>query len=128
MLDHSAHYTLEIPLGMPEEHEVIFEGEGDESPDWEPGDVILRVRSRKEKGGWRRKETSLYWKETIGIDEVGAAWSCVVYAHNLVHQALLGFDRNLTHLDGHIVRLVRQSVTQPGRYQLYSSTNPYLET
>jgi DnaJ-related protein SCJ1 len=70
VLDHSAHYTLEIPPGMPEEHEVAFEGEGDESPDWEPGDVILRVRSRKEKGGWRRKESSLYWKETIGIDEV----------------------------------------------------------
>jgi DnaJ-related protein SCJ1 len=73
VLEHSAHYTLEIPPGMPEEHEVIFEGEGDESPDWEPGDVILKVRSRKEKGGWRRKESSLYWKETIGIDEVGAA-------------------------------------------------------
>jgi len=58
---------------MPEEHEVVFEGEADESPDWEPGDVILKVRSRKEKGGWRRKESSLYWKETIGIDEVGAA-------------------------------------------------------
>jgi len=85
---------------MPEEHEVVFEGEGDESPDWEPGDVILRVRSRKEKGGWRRKESSLYWKETIGIDE-----------------ALLGFNRNLTHLDGRIIRLERQSVTQPGYVQ-----------
>lgn len=29
-------------------------------------------------------------------------------------QALLGFDRNLTHLDGHVVRLKRQGVTQPG--------------
>lgn len=29
-------------------------------------------------------------------------------------QALLGFDRNLTHLDGHIVRLNRKGVTQPG--------------
>lgn len=29
-------------------------------------------------------------------------------------QALLGFDRNLTHLDGHIVRLQRSGVTQPG--------------
>jgi hypothetical protein len=55
---------------MPEGHEVVFEGEADESPDWEPGNVVLRVRSKKEKGGWRRKETSLYWKETIGIDEV----------------------------------------------------------
>ena len=32
----------------------------------------------------------------------------------MIRQALLGFDRNLTHLDGHIVRLVREGVTQPG--------------
>ena len=55
---------------MPEGREVVFEGEGDESPDWEPGDVVLRVRSKKDIGGWRRKETSLFWKETIGIEEV----------------------------------------------------------
>lgn len=100
---------------MPEEHEIVFEGEGDESPDWEPGDVVLKVRSRKETGGWRRKETSLYWKETIGIDEVGfffgLGWSFNIDRSG---QALLGFDRNLTHLDGHIVRLVRKGVTQPG--------------
>lgn len=55
---------------MPEGHEVVFEGEGDESPDWEAGDVVLRVRSKKERGGWRRKESSLYWKQVIGVDEV----------------------------------------------------------
>lgn len=31
-------------------------------------------------------------------------------------KALLGFERNLTHLDGHIVPLVRKGVTQPGAY------------
>lgn len=97
IVDHTAHYTLEVLAGMPEGHEVVFEGEGDESPDWEAGDVVLRVRSRREKGGWRRKESSLYWKETIGVDE-----------------ALLGFERNITHLDGHIVTLNREGVTQPG--------------
>ena len=70
VLDHTAHFTLDVPRGAPEGHEVVFEGEGDESPDWEPGDVVLRVRSRAEKGGLRRKESSLYWKETIGVDEV----------------------------------------------------------
>jgi DnaJ-related protein SCJ1 len=70
VVDHTATYTLEVPEGMPEGYEVVFEGEGDESPDWEAGDVILRVRSQKEKGGWRRKESSLYWKETIGLSEV----------------------------------------------------------
>ena len=74
VVDHTAHYTLDITPGMPEGHEVVFEGEADESPDWEPGDVVLRVRSKKEKGAWRRKETSLYWKQTIGIDEVSRSF------------------------------------------------------
>jgi len=100
VLDHTQHYTLEVIAGMPEGHEVVFEGEGDENPDWEAGDVVLRVRSRRDKGGWRRKESSLYWRETIGVDE-----------------ALLGFERNLTHLDGHEVRLIRKGVTQPGFVQ-----------
>ncbi|KAH8831905.1 hypothetical protein DL96DRAFT_1524837 [Flagelloscypha sp. PMI_526] len=101
VVDHSAHYTLEITPGMPEEHQIVFEGEADESPDWEAGDVVLRVRSRKDKGGWRRKEHNLYWRETIGVDE-----------------ALLGFERNLTHLDGHIVTLRREGITQPGLVQV----------
>lgn len=69
-MEHTQHYTLEIPRGMPEGQEVVFEGEADESPDWEAGDIVLRVRSKKQKGGWRRKENGLYWKETIGVDEV----------------------------------------------------------
>jgi DnaJ-related protein SCJ1 len=100
VLDHTAQFTLDVPRGAPEGHEVVFEGEGDESPDWEPGDVVLRVRSRAEKGGLRRKESSLYWKETIGVDE-----------------ALLGFTHNFTHLDGHVISLVRKGITQPGFVQ-----------
>lgn len=98
--DHTQTYTLEVTPGMPEGHEVVFEGEGDENPDWEPGDVVLRVRSKKEEGGFKRREESLYWTEIIGVDE-----------------ALLGFKRNLTHLDGHVVELVRTGVTQPGFVQ-----------
>ncbi|CCM00090.1 uncharacterized protein FIBRA_02117 [Fibroporia radiculosa] len=104
VLDHTQHYTLEVPKGAPEGYEVVFDGEGDESPDWEPGDIITRLRTRKDKGGWRRKESSLYWRETIGIEE-----------------ALLGFERNLTHLDGHIVELKRHGVTQPGFVQTIKS-------
>jgi len=99
--DHTAEFTLEVTPGMPEGHEVIFEGEADESPDWEAGDVIVRVRSKKDVGGWRRKETSLYWKETIGVD-----------------QALLGFEKNITLLDGRNFLLARKGVTQPGFVQV----------
>lgn len=101
VVEHTQELTLEIAPGTPEGHEVVFDGEADESPDWEAGDVVIRVRSKKDKGSWRRKETSLYWRETIGIDE-----------------ALLGFERNLTHLDSHVVPLVREGVTQPGFVQV----------
>jgi DnaJ-related protein SCJ1 len=70
VMDYTAQYTLEVTPGMPEGHEVVFEGEADESPDWEAGDVIVRVRSKKDVGGWRRKDANLYWKETIGVDQV----------------------------------------------------------
>ncbi|KAF8656799.1 hypothetical protein AX16_002351 [Volvariella volvacea WC 439] len=101
VMDYTASYTLDISPGMPEGHHVVFEGEADESPEYEAGDIILRVRSKKDRGGWRRKESSLYWTETIGVDE-----------------ALLGFERNITHLDGHIVKLERRGVTQPGFVQV----------
>ena len=70
VVDHVQSYTLEIIPGTPENHDIVFEGEADESPDWDAGDIVIRVKSKKEKGGWRRKESSLYWKETIGVDEV----------------------------------------------------------
>ena len=69
-MDYTAEYTLEVTPGMPEGHEVVFEGEADESPDWEAGDVVVRVRSKKDVGGWRRNEANLYWRETIGVDQV----------------------------------------------------------
>jgi len=80
VVEHNQELNLEIIPGAPEGHEVVFEGEADESPDWEAGDIVVRVRSKKDKGSWRRKETSLYWRETIGIDEVckiiSPVWFC----------------------------------------------------
>ena len=34
-----------------------------------------------------------------------------------IWQALLGFERNITHLDGHVVSVKRPGTTQPGRLQ-----------
>jgi hypothetical protein len=82
---------------MPEGAEVVFEGEADESPDWVAGDVIVRVKSKKVKGGFVRKESNLYWKEPISVAE-----------------ALLGFRHTVKGLDGHDIVLQRQGVTQPG--------------
>ena len=38
----------------------------------------------------------------------------ILVVNSYLSQALLGFGRNLTHLDGHIIELQRHGVTQPG--------------
>jgi DnaJ-class molecular chaperone len=86
VMDHTAQYTLSVLPGMPEGYEVVFEGEGDQSAEWEAGDVVLKVRSQKQAGDFRRKETSLYWKETIGVDEVcNFSACCRNFGHQHIH-------------------------------------------
>ncbi|KAI9630715.1 hypothetical protein KEM48_013684 [Puccinia striiformis f. sp. tritici PST-130] len=57
--------TLDIDRGSPDGHEEVFEGEGDEGPGYSPGDVVLRIRIKKQAdGGFRRLEENLYWKKS----------------------------------------------------------------
>ncbi|KAH9819001.1 hypothetical protein DFH28DRAFT_60327 [Melampsora americana] len=94
--------TIDLDRGIPDGYEETFEGEADESPDHAAGDVIMRIKTRKQTGGgFRRKQENLYWKETLSLDE-----------------ALLGFTRKLTHLDGHNITLTREGVTQNGFVQV----------
>ncbi|GAA94207.1 uncharacterized protein L969DRAFT_16430 [Mixia osmundae IAM 14324] len=93
--------SLEVDRGAPENHELVFENEADESPDHIAGDVIIKLKSKRTRGGFTRKEANLYWMETISVQE-----------------ALLGFRHKLMHLDGHTLPLSRNEVTQPGYVQV----------
>lgn len=63
--------AVHIPAGAPEGYEVVFTGEADESPDMEPGDVIVRIRSDPASGkGWTRKEGGLVGRVTLSVAEV----------------------------------------------------------
>lgn len=88
---------VEVMPGAKEGEELLFEGESDESPDFEAGDVVVKLWSERNKNAFRRRDTNLYTSIALGLDE-----------------ALLGFERNITHLDDHIVTLHRRGVTQPG--------------
>ena len=50
----------------------MFHGEADESVDWEAGDVVVRVRSRKaeREGIWSRKEGGIMGRVTLSVVEV----------------------------------------------------------
>jgi len=95
----------------------VFHGEADENVDWEAGDVIVRVRSRKAErtGVWSRKEGGILGRVTLSVAEVSLAGSSTLGSFL---QALLGFERTLTHLDGRTISLGRKGTTQPGEVEV----------
>ena len=92
-----ASIEVELERGANDGVEVVIEGEADEAPDHEAGDIIVKISARRSKGQFRRGGTSLYKTLPISLSE-----------------ALLGFERNLTHMDGRKVTVKRDGVTQPG--------------
>ncbi|KAL1408814.1 DnaJ-related protein scj1 [Vanrija albida] len=94
--------AVHVPAGAPEGYEEVFSGEADQSPDFDAGDVIVRVRSQaKSNRGWTRKESGLVGRVTLSVAE-----------------ALLGFERNVTSLDGRTIPLGRSGTTQPGEVEV----------
>jgi DnaJ-related protein SCJ1 len=96
VIDEHVELDIEIQKGAKEEEQLVFEGESDEGPDFDAGDVIVKLSSNRAKGQFRRRDNHLYTTISIGLDD-----------------ALLGFEKNLTHFDEHVVTLRRQGVTQP---------------
>ncbi|CAL8579172.1 DnaJ-related protein scj1 [Xanthoria parietina] len=108
-------FTLSVEKGMPKNAKVVYENEGDESPDWVAGDLVVVIGEKGAEMGasdeervdgafMRRKGRELFWKEVLSLRE---AW-------------MGGWTRNLTHLDGHVVHLGRErgKVVQPGSVEV----------
>ena len=105
--------TAVIEKGMPKGARLTFENEADESPDYVAGDMVVTLQEQEPKLNveeaqartdgtfFRRKYNDLWWKEVLSLRE---AW-------------MGGWTRNLTHLDGHVVKLSRRrgEVVQPGQ-------------
>lgn len=88
--------TVVLEQGMADGAEIVFEQQGDEKPGAIPGDVKFVVHTRPHATFTRRGD-NLHMRETIPLLD-----------------ALVGFERTLTHLDGHNVTLARSEVTKPG--------------
>lgn len=95
-------HTLHVEKGMPKGAKITYENEADESPDWVAGDLVVNLLEKEPEMGsaeeervdgafFRRKGRNMFWKEALSLRE---AW-------------LGDWSRNLTHLDGHVVKLSR---------------------
>jgi len=76
--------TLEVPIeiGAPNNHHVVFNGEGDEIPGALGGDVIVQFNVKPHKR-FERKGADLYYKKNISL-----------------YEALMGTAFYVEHLDG----------------------------
>jgi len=108
-------HEISVEKGMPNGIRIQFENEGDESPDYVAGDLIVNLVEQEPKIGqeplertdgmfFRRKGNDLFYKETLSLRE---AW-------------MGDWTRILTHLDGHEVRIGRKrgQVVQPGAVEV----------
>lgn len=91
--------TVHVEPGMTEGHEIVFFEEGEPMVDGEPGDLKFRVRT-VQHDTFKRNGHDLMMNATISLLD-----------------ALVGFSRNITHLDGHTVVLASTGVTRPGDVQ-----------
>ena len=109
MLRKPTRVGVQVPRGVPRGFKILYENESDEHPDYVAGDLHVMLEEKApERGGdrvddgvfFRRKGDDLYWHEVLSVRE---AW-------------MGEWSRNLTHLDGHVVRLGRDrgQVVQPG--------------
>lgn len=90
--------SVDIEVGIPENHELTFEMEADQSPDQLPGDVVFTVQSAPHKMFERKGTSDLLTAVRISLAE-----------------ALLGFRRELTHLDGQTFTVEERSPVYYGQ-------------
>jgi len=88
---------VSIERGMVDGERITFSQQADEAPDTTPGDLIFRIVTAPHKR-FVRQGDNLHFSLTISLLE-----------------ALVGFNKKIKHLDGHIVDVVRAEVTKPGQ-------------
>jgi len=87
---------IEIEPGMQDGQEYPFVSEGEPHIDGDPGDLIFKITELKHNK-FERRGDDLYTNITISLVD-----------------ALTGFDMEITHLDGHKVKVHREKVTWHG--------------
>ncbi|BFZ15379.1 hypothetical protein BsWGS_18418 [Bradybaena similaris] len=87
---------IEIEPGMRDGQEYPFVAEGEPHIDGEAGDLRFRIRQAKH-ARFERRGDDLYTNVTVTLAD-----------------ALVGFEMDIKHLDGHMVHIVRDKITWPG--------------
>merc|ERR1719454_2537266 len=88
-------FTVGIERGMSDGDTVLFKSRGEQQPKKKPGDVVLKLRLREHKVFKR-----------VGVD-------LNTEVEITLREALLGWERTITHLDGRLITFGHNGVTKP---------------
>ena len=88
---------LDIEKGMRDGDEIVFKGEGEQNPDYLPGNLIYKLRVQQHRL-FRRNGDDLHIDVDLNLK-----------------QAILGFRKTVKHLDEHTTLLKREQgeIVQP---------------
>lgn len=86
---------VHIEPGMGVGSEIVFAGESEQSPDFLPGDIVFVLRV-KNHPRFKRTGNDLHTDIKITLRE-----------------ALIGYSKRISHLDGHLVEIEHDGITQP---------------
>ncbi|ODV88639.1 hypothetical protein CANCADRAFT_3284 [Tortispora caseinolytica NRRL Y-17796] len=73
----NVHFEVTVEPGMDRDGIITLKGEADQSPDFHPGNLNVRLReSSRDNKGWRRQGSNLIRKEPISLKEaLHGGWS-----------------------------------------------------
>ncbi len=93
--------TLEIEKGMENGQKIVFKGESEQSPGILPGDLIVTLKQEKHNFFKKRKRNDLYADIDLSLKE-----------------ALFGYNKKITHLDGREFYIESNKITQPDEIRI----------
>lgn len=97
------HYKVYVEPGTPRHHPHVLEGEGDQNPEWEPGNLnVVFEEDSRNNWGYRRIGIHLYRTEVLSAKEAsGAGWSREIATFDDESVVLLRKKGEVV-LDGHV--------------------------
>ena len=86
---------INIEKGMSDGQSIVFERESEQHPEYIPGDVIFKLKTTKHRT-FKRISKNLYMEMKLSLKD-----------------AILGFKKEVKHLDNHFTQIESKSVVQP---------------
>ena len=90
-----------IERGMENNQNIVYRGEAEQSPDRLPGDLIMTIKQKKHDFFKERKGNDLFADMTLNLKE-----------------ALFGYNKKITHLDGREFYVESKKITQPNEERI----------